>query len=282
MTTRTKSPIAPRASRKVLPPYDRSSLKGDFMVMIDGESPEEWERRRPEDQFCEYLDGIIYFHPPKGISSEALNAERGIYDRSSLVGDFMVMIEDQTPEDFEKYAPEGQFCDYLDGIVYMPSPASDRHQDQTAFFHHVIDGFLCERGGGIVRLGSGVLRLDEQRKPEPDLFVVPAPEVTRPDSPKAILVIEVLSDSTRKHDRGEKLAAYRDAGIPEIWLCDDRDRTVIAERLVDGRYHRREYTAGLLESASLPGFWIDLSWLWSDPVPNRRRCLETILAGPPA
>jgi hypothetical protein len=35
------------------------------MVMISGQTSEDYDRRRPEDQFCEYLDGIIYFSPPR-------------------------------------------------------------------------------------------------------------------------------------------------------------------------------------------------------------------------
>lgn len=56
------------------------------------------------------------------------------YDRSSLRGEFMVMIPDQTREDNFLRSPENQICEYLDGIVYMPSPASLQHQSDVLFF----------------------------------------------------------------------------------------------------------------------------------------------------
>jgi Uma2 family endonuclease len=40
------------------------------------------------------------------------------------------------------------------------------------------------------------------------------------------LVVEILSPSSRVYDRKIKLAAYRDAGVPELWLVDPLSRTV--------------------------------------------------------
>lgn len=201
------------------------------------------------------------------------------YDRSSIAADAMVMIADQSPEDFERYAPETRFCDYLDGVIYLPSPASDEHQDLVGFLFTILNSFRFARGTGVVRLGPAVLRLGARRKPEPDIFVLPA---EAPATAPAVLVIEVLSRSTRAHDLGRKLTAYRDAGIPEIWLFDDRDRSVIVERRVGEGYHREHLTEGRLISSSLPGFWLDLAWLWTEPLPDPMQCLAAILAGLPA
>jgi len=260
--------------------YDRSSIGGNFLVMIAGQTVAEWKRRRPLDQICEYIDGIIYFHVPMGVSNEELDASRGIYDRSSLTGDFMVMLADQTAEDFERYASETQICEYFDGIVYMPSPATDRHQNQVGFLFDLLNGRRCERGGGDVLMGPAVLRLHDDAKPEPDIFVRPADD-TDASWLKAILVIEILSKSTRAHDLGLKLSHYRGAGIPEVWLFDEQDRVVIVERKVGEGYQRERLSEGPLHSTSLPGFWIDVAWFWERPLPNPRRCLEAILAGPP-
>ncbi len=177
-----------------------------------------------------------------------------------------------------------QYCEYFDGIVYMPSPVSDRHQFQVGFLFHLFDGFRCERGDvGAVLMGPAVLRLSEDRKPEPDLFVRPPGDAAQPQ-PKALLVVEFLSRSTRAHDLGLKLDAYRAAGIPEIWMCDERDRAVLVERRIGpgDSYRSERFTEGRLASTAIPGFWIDVSWLWADPLPNPRRCLEEILAAPPA
>lgn len=206
------------------------------------------------------------------------------YDRSSITADAMVMIVGQTPEDFEKYAPEGRFCDYIDGIVYMPSPVTHRHQDHTIFLCDLINGFRHERGGiGKVMMGPAVLRISPRYKPEPDLFVEP-PTGSPPGGPPATLVIEVFSPSTAAHDLGRKLDVYRDARIAEIVLVDELRSgppALIVERSGDGGYRRETIESGYWISSSLPGFWLDAAWLWSLELPNPRQCLRSILAGPP-
>lgn len=217
---------------------------------------------------------------PQGVLSETPSG--AIYDRSSLRGDYMVMIAGQTADDFEKYAPEKQFCEYFDGIVYMPSPVTHRHQEQSGFLFHLLDGFRCERGVGSVLTGPSVLRLAPEWKPEPDIFVRPPADAPDPQPP-ALLVVEFLSPSTRDHDLGLKRKIYRQVGIPNIWTVDDRDRALFVERrhAQSGQYDQERLTKGPLAVPAIPGFWIDVAWLWADPLPNARRCLELILAGPP-
>ncbi|QDV32519.1 Uma2 family endonuclease [Tautonia plasticadhaerens] len=201
--------------------------------------------------------------PDRAADPLAMADQEQWYDRSSIRHDALVAIEDQTPEDFERLAPENAFCDYIDGVVYIPSPVSDRHQHLSGFFYHLLDGLSCERPIGEVLRGPAVLRVGERRKLEPDVFVRPAGP-PRPDQPPAMLVIEVHSRSTRDFDLGKKLTIYRDAGIPEIWLVDElgRDRSVIVERKVGEGYHREGDSEGRPSSTAIPGFWIEVSWLW--------------------
>ena len=137
-----------------------------------------------------------------------------IYDRSSLNGDYMVMIAGQTAEDFEKYAPEMQYCEYFDGIVYMPSPVVDRHQEQIGFLFHLLDGFRCERGCGQILMGPAVLRLTPEWKPEPDIFVR-TPANAPPPQPLALLVVEFHSEfhpSPRPRSQASSLPRRRHSG----------------------------------------------------------------------
>ncbi len=207
------------------------------------------------------------------------------YDRSSLDVAAVVTIEDQTEEDFFRYAPENRFCEFIDGVVYMPSPVSIRHQELVFFLLSLLAGYRDERGGGTVMMGPAVLRVVPGRDLEPDIFVTPPG--ARPLPPgglafgQADLVIEVLSPSNRSHDLNRKRTVYQEAGIPEVWFVDDRDKVLIVDRREADSDHNERRSEGALASAALPGFWIDVAWLWDDPLPNRRRCLETILAGTP-
>ena len=68
-------------------------------------------------------------------------------------------------------------------------------------------------------------------------------------------------------------------------MIDDRDHVFRAEKFVGPGvpYLQRTLTGGRIESSAIPGFWIEVSWLWDDPLPNARRCLDEILTNnPPA
>jgi Uma2 family endonuclease len=213
-----------------------------------------------------------------------VRANPAIYDRSSLSGDYLVMIAGQTEEDYFRHAPENRFCEYIDGIIYMPSPVSTHHQEIVLFLAHLLDAFRWERGTGRVLTGPAVLHLAPNRNPEPDLFVQPVGAPPPEDGMRnqgAVFVVEVLSPSNRSHDLETKGQRYRDAAIPEIWYVDDRDRVLRVERREDRGYRTLQLTEGIHQSTALPGFWIDVAWLWADPLPHPRRCLQGILADPP-
>jgi hypothetical protein len=38
--------------------------------------------------------------------------------------------------------------------------------------------------------------------------------------------------------------------------------------------------AGRLESAAVPGFWLDVGWLFQRPLPPVAECLRRVLASP--
>lgn len=204
---------------------------------------------------------------------------RKVYDRSSFEGDFVVTIPDQTAEDFERFAPETQFCEYFDGTIYMPSPVADRHQEIVIFLTSLLDGFRWERYPALQLLtGPAVLRLAGESKPEPDLFVR---LLDRPDA-KAALVVEVVSPSHRAYDLEFKASKYQEAGLPEIWYIDDAARSVCRDRPDGAGYVRETLGEGRLAALEIPGFWVDVAWFWADPLPNPRECLRAILAAPPA
>lgn len=270
--------------------YDRSSLKGDFMVMIADQTLEDYFRHCPENKFCEFIDGVVYLHSHVSNMPEPMDdpddPTHVWYDRSSLTGDFMVMIPDQTVEDYLRRAPENKICEYIDGIVYMPSPASLRHQFDVLLLSFLLRGFTAKRPIGHLLSAPACLRVGERRYLEPDLFVVPLNPTNEFQGffvdPPILLVIEVLSRSTRSHDLSHKVELYRQLKVEEIWFVDDRNEALIVHRRTDQGYVVEQIASGPFPCRALPGFWLDVSWLWARPQPDVLVCLEAILAGPPA
>lgn len=208
------------------------------------------------------------------------------YDRSSLPGDFMVMIADQTEAEYLRRAPQKPRCEFIDGIVYMPPSVHPDHQFDFQFLRCLISFWHAHRPLGVIQSGPTILKLRDDCLLEPDLFVLP--EGARPQlredrfgRPPVLLVVEFLSPSTRSHDLLVKSALYREANVDEVWFIDRRDRVVIVERREGDQYVTERFETGPVTSRSLSGFWFDASWLWAEPEPNLRLCLDQILAGPP-
>lgn len=74
---------------------------------------------------------------------------------------------------------------------------------------------------------------------QPDLLVVCDPSKVDSNGCKGApdLVIEILSPSTRQHDRLTKLNLYRRAGVKEYWIVDPEEKTVIVMTLEDGEHY---------------------------------------------
>jgi Uma2 family endonuclease len=64
------------------------------------------------------------------------------------------------------------------------------------------------------------------------------------NEPPPILVVEVVSDSTRKTDYRAKRVEYNVLNIPEYWVVDNQQKTVTVFELVDQLYEAREYREG--------------------------------------
>ncbi len=75
------------------------------------------------------------------------------------------------------------------------------------------------------------------------------------------LVIEILSRSTRRHDRERKMSLYLNAGVPEYWIVDPDAHTVEVHALGDDAYRRAGVFSERLNETRL-GVEIDLTRVW--------------------
>ena len=114
----------------------------------------------------------------------------------------------------------------LDGSLVVNAVPISRHQrvvDEIVWGVRALApaGYVPVAGAGLYREpgpGSPV------RYPVPDVSVLPREaansEIRYHDPRSALLVVEVLSPSTEHVDRGWKLHAYREMGVPAYWIVD--------------------------------------------------------------
>jgi Uma2 family endonuclease len=86
------------------------------------------------------------------------------------------------------------------------------------------------------------------------------------EAPAPVVIVEVLSPSTRSRDEGKKLVAY--FSLPSVWhylVIDPDDRVVVHHhRSRDGRIEPRTLRAGVLR-LDPPGLELDVADLFSAP-----------------
>jgi len=179
---------------------------------------------------------------------------------------------------------EGSPYEYLDGELVVCEPVSTLHDDLGGFLYALMRSVFEERGDGLVKGSRFPMRLDSKWSPEPDVTAVRTENVHRIGAQRiegpADLVIEVASPGDVRRALRLKLPRYRQARIPEIWVVDPYARSVRVETPEIPETHEnavRVVTAGRLDSAVFPGFWIDVSWLWQQPLPHTLACVRQIL-----
>jgi hypothetical protein len=79
--------------------------------------------------------------------------------------------------------------------------------------------------------------------------------------------VYVASSESGERERGKKFE-YEAGGVREYWLIDPDRQQAEFYRLMEGRY-RLVYpdSEGLYRSEVLPGFWLEVEWLWQEPLP---------------
>jgi Uma2 family endonuclease len=117
------------------------------------------------------------------------------------------------------------------GMVREPPSPFFSHQSLVLQVAKVWSDHVGPRGLGRVAVAPLDVVLDHDRAliVQPDVLFVSTERLSiirnqvwgAPD-----LVAEVLSDGTKRHDRGEKLGWYRQYGVRECWLVDLYDDSV--------------------------------------------------------
>ncbi|MEJ5309926.1 MAG: Uma2 family endonuclease [Anaerolineae bacterium] len=185
-----------------------------------------------------------------------------------------------TYTEFLSWVDEDTLAEWVNGEIVMTSPASNQHQDIADFLTTILRAYIQARNLGVVRSAPFQMKLRNGR--EPDLLFVKQEHLdrlkpTHLDGP-ADLVIEIVSPESVGRDRGEKFYEYAQGGIPEYWLIDpQRQQAEFYELQADYYTLRFSGHAGRYDALTIPGFWLDIAWLWQTPLPSPVRVLAEIV-----
>ena len=164
-----------------------------------------------------------------------------------------------TPNDGKRY-------ELVQGdLLVTPSP-SPLHQRVSRRLLHQLEHYFHDRSLGEVFYAPIDVILTNNDVLVPDLVVVSEPRFVtkRGIEGPPLLVVEILSPSTRKVDRGTKAQRYAELGVEHYWIVDPASKRVECHRL-SGRAFRPVIDAEREAKLAHPdwdGLVIDLAALW--------------------
>jgi Uma2 family endonuclease len=124
---------------------------------------------------------------------------------------------------------DGNRYELVHGQLFVTPAPSYAHQCLVDDLAAALFPYVAKHRLGRISFPCGVIRVGTDTEVEPDLVVRPHPTelpLTWEQAPLPLLVIEVLSETTRRRDRVEKRALYRDLHIPDYWIVDGERRIV--------------------------------------------------------
>lgn len=168
-----------------------------------------------------------------------------------------------TYDDLLDMPDDGQRYEIIRGeLIVNPAPTWG-HQEVAGRLFELLRAHAREVNGGHVAFAPIDVRLGPHDVVEPDLVFLSAARGRVPWDDNAIafapdLVVEVISPSSRRNDRVRKMALYADSGVPEYWIADQLDRTLIVNVLRGESYVQvAPDTDGIISSPTLAGLRVD-------------------------
>ena len=130
---------------------------------------------------------------------------------------------DWTVDEVLELPNDGSRYELVDGVLLVSPAPSWPHQVAVSHLMFLLQTWLNAHPIGIAGVAPCDFIFSNCRLLQPDAWVLPfGPKVRRPAqrSPTPMLVVEITSPSTARHDRKVKRPVYQSEMIPEYWIVD--------------------------------------------------------------
>lgn len=123
---------------------------------------------------------------------------------------------------------DGQRVELLEGEIVEVSPQKWPHSSTTTLLARHLDRALVARHGDVyVVRQEKPLAATETSEPEPDIDVVDEAALSAGHHPSTAHLVVEVADSSRRVDLVHKPRIYAAARVPQYWVVDLVDRSVV-------------------------------------------------------
>lgn len=200
--------------------------------------------------------------------------------------DERVMLVPPRPLTFDKFVNlfgEDEDVELVDGVVVRRMAAIDPHEDLFGWLYFLLRGYVAAKDLGVVRGSRTAVQITEHRGRLPDVVFVHK-ERAGIVQEKGIygapdLVIEIVSPGDKAADVVALEADYRSIGAAEIWFIDQERKQARVLRKREEGYTEQIVSQGVVQSEVVAGFWLEVAWLFTKPLPLESDTLMQLLGG---
>src|SRR5262245_45386137 len=131
-----------------------------------------------------------------------------------------------------------RLLEFDDGTIEVLPMPTDKHQAISQFVFLALLAFV-QRIGGKVQYAPLRLQIRPGKHREPDVLLVRDANDPRWQNQYwlgADLVVEIVSPDDPERDTKVKRADYAEAGIPEYWIVDPENESIMVLELEDSSY----------------------------------------------
>jgi Uma2 family endonuclease len=166
-----------------------------------------------------------------------------------------------TYDDYVHFPDDGKRHEIIEGDHYMTPAPKTKHQTASINLSMAMGNFVKMHSLGVVFTAPCDVVLSNENVVQPDLLFVSAARaaiVTEDNIQGAPdLIIEILSESSRKKDEVIKRKLYERFGVQEYWVVDPELEIVKVFRLAQQKYGRAlelsKESNDVVTTALLPG-----------------------------
>jgi Uma2 family endonuclease len=185
--------------------------------------------------------------------------------------------EQQKRKDFYDFVTEDMKAEFINGEVIIHSPVANEHESVSSELHTLFNVYVSIHNLGRVTHEKLMISLTRNDY-EPDICFFKKEKASKFKEgqklfPAPDMVVEVLSRSTEKIDRGIKFEDYAFHNIKEYWIIDPRQKTIEKYLFKNRQYQLDEkvHNGNIITSTVIKGFSIPARAIF-----NKKIFLETL------